>query len=57
MCVCKKHGPHTTSLGGFISHWETPGQLEGKFEGKTNLSPKKGKPSEYIEYAGHLSVK
>lgn len=49
--------PNTTSLGGFISHRETPGQLEGNFEGKTNLHPKKGKPLEYIEYVGRLPVK
>lgn len=33
------------------------GQLEDNIEGKTNLSPGKGKPSEYIEYIGHVSVK
>lgn len=36
---------------------ETQGQLEGNFEGETNLSLRKGKPSEYNEYTGLLSVK
>lgn len=31
--------------------------LAGNFEGKTNLFPGKGKPSEYIENIGHHNVK
>lgn len=65
-CVCKndphstfldrKHDPHSTFLDRQCS-FLTEKLRVGNFEGKTNLFPEKGKPSEYIENIGHLNVK